>query len=638
VANPFEKRATEYLRDDEAFLALVSPEPLGTFFEEHARKDKLLDQLVMIIGTPGSGKTTMARLFQYSTITTALQNESIDSHKLLLSSLLACGAIKKNKPAVLGARIPLESEYREFWEFPYPDDLKLGLMTALIQARAVLAWIHELRSTGIGLDEIQIVPRGNSKAATEAIGGPSTADIYDKAAEMERAIYKVSAALVPPPIERIPSDAAIAYRPFDVIDQIVVKRDKSTTVMKPLIILDDAHTLQQAQFDQTRLWLARRELRVARWMITRFDALTPRQVLLGPGMSGDREITTIRMQGDTGRAGERVAFRKMAKDISSRYLRRMDTFNRRGLSDLRSLLATVPEPIAPSKLAVLSRRVDTIQKRNGVTQARRAEFEALVDKQFRSSDDGPDVRLASLAILMERYKVRTRARSTTQLDIFQGTDPADDPEPSVAIGIDAGVVDGARIHLLHEFGRPYYYGIDTLCDSGSENAEQFLLLASVLVKHLETKLIRGRKLTLSAREQDRLLRDAAAQLMKGWNFPYAPTVRALVKKIADECVAKSLEPNASLKGGAIALGIPMSEFEELPNSHPDLARVLQFAVAYNAVTLVQDHTAKNQKWCLIELGGAVLLREGLTLARGGFLERTADQVRELLLESQAIAN
>ena len=65
MANPFEKRATEYLRDDEAFLAVVTPEPLVTFLEKPAREERLYDRLTMIIGTPGSGKTTLARLFDF---------------------------------------------------------------------------------------------------------------------------------------------------------------------------------------------------------------------------------------------------------------------------------------------------------------------------------------------------------------------------------------------------------------------------------------------------------------------------------------------------------------------------------------------------------------------------------------------
>ena len=392
--------------------------------------------------------------------------------------------------------------------------------------------------------------------------------------------------------------------------------------MKPLIILDDAHTLHPDQFERTKRWLALREVRVARWLITRFDALTPRQVLMAPGLSGDREITYIRLQGENARAGERTAFRKMAKDISHRYLGRMDTFSRRNLTDLRPLFGTAPKPMPPSKMRKLESHVDAVQKQNGVSLSRRKSLEALVDIHFKGSTDEPDVETGDLEILMHRYRVRTRSKKAAQLDLFDGFTPEVDVDPSKPIKVDAGVVDGARVALAHNYGRPYYYGIDVLCDAGTENTEQFLQLASVLVKHLETRLIRGQPITLSPRDQDRLLREQASDIIKEWDFPHATVIRALVEKIAEECVKKSLEPNAPLKGGAIAIGIPMKEFERIPTVNSRLAQVLQFAVAYNAITLVQDHSAKNQKWCLLELGGAVLLREGLTLARGGFIGGT----------------
>ena len=68
MPNPFEKRATEYLRDDEAFLAIVTPEPVTRFVQKPATEERLYDRLTMIIGTPGSGKTTLARMFEFTTL------------------------------------------------------------------------------------------------------------------------------------------------------------------------------------------------------------------------------------------------------------------------------------------------------------------------------------------------------------------------------------------------------------------------------------------------------------------------------------------------------------------------------------------------------------------------------------------
>ena len=124
MANPFQKRATEYVRDNEAFLAMVTPEPLVTFLRKPALEGRLYDRLAMIIGTPGSGKTTLARLFEFSTLNTLLNNRQLDDYSPLVDILTECGAILDQHPAFVGGRIPLEAVwvpvilaefFRKFW-------------------------------------------------------------------------------------------------------------------------------------------------------------------------------------------------------------------------------------------------------------------------------------------------------------------------------------------------------------------------------------------------------------------------------------------------------------------------------------------------------------------------------------------
>lgn len=633
MINPFEKRATEHLRDDEAFLAVVTPEPLSTFFQKPAAEGRLYDRLAMIIGTPGSGKTTLARLFQYSTLRTLLRNKGLNTYKPLIDTLTACGAIVDERPTLVGGRLPLEAEYREFWEFPYSEDLKMGLMTALLQARTVLSWLRNLQTAGVPLDQIEIVPRPDAVAALTAIGGTSGVTLHVRAREVELAIYRVSAALMPPDPEMIDTEAAAAYRPFDVIEAFRVCDNEETIQLRPLVVFDDAHSLHPTQLAALRRWLARRELKVARWVLTRLDALTPSDVLLEsatddgvaePGLKRAREITEIWMQSTEDRANNRRAFRKMAKDMSARYLSQMDVFNRRRLNSLGDLLSTSPEIIAPGKRERLAQQVESQQLRHTVTAERRAGLEKEVDDYLAStSEGGEDLRLAMLGILFERYSKRIPQRG-----LFDET--AEDTEPNRPLTVDASIADGARIHLLHGHDRPYYFGIDTLCDASSENAEQFLQLAARLVSQSETQLVRGKSPTLSSGVQHKLLRERAGEMVKAWDFPHHQLVRRLADGIATECVAKSLEGNASLGGGATAFGIPQEEFDAIPATNPELARVLQFGVAYNALVLVPDHGTKKRSWCLIELGGAMLLHRGLTLKRGGFLERRASDLVRLL--------
>jgi hypothetical protein len=137
VENPFLIRTAELLRDDEAFLAVVSPEPLTHHLKKAGEAGILYDRLVLMRGTPGSGKTTMARLFEYPTLYTLLRNKSSTGYKELHSALTECRAVKDEEPLILGCRLSMESDYRDIWEFPYTDEIKTNLMMSLLQARTV---------------------------------------------------------------------------------------------------------------------------------------------------------------------------------------------------------------------------------------------------------------------------------------------------------------------------------------------------------------------------------------------------------------------------------------------------------------------------------------------------------------------
>ena len=532
MENPFLRRASEFLRDDEAFLAIVSPEPVTYHLKRPGESGTLYDRLVLLRGTPGSGKTTLARLFEFPTLSTLLRNQSFTGHKELLAALSACRAIEDDEPRVLGCRLPMESDYRDFWEFPYANELKTGLMASLLQARTVLGWFRHLQTAGIPPEQVELITRPESRAVLDTIGGVRGEGLIERAADVENRIYKVMTALVAPDETALAAAVGEPYRPFDHIELIRVPTvhgtGGGTRDLVPLAIFDDAHVLHPEQFRALERLLVRRELRIARWIIARFDVLLPEEALAAaiedrldgaehPGVTAERETEPILLQSSGRRREKREQFRAVAKSMAARYLRRMPLLNEKGLNVLGNLLGEAEPVLTAGRLSEVERKVGAAQKRLKVSQPKREGFEKQIRDYWGDKTPlPPDVAFAMLGVMMHRLDVR-RGRTNPSLFDSDEDDGAAEPsaaESAISVAANREVYEAAAFQLFHHHDRPYYYGIDSVCDASSENAEQFLRLSAELVEAVATQLARSKSPTLTPPAQHKLLRESGAKIME----------------------------------------------------------------------------------------------------------------------------
>jgi hypothetical protein len=620
--NPFRKRASEWLRDDVAFLATVSPLPLRTFFASKA--DALLDRLVVVTGTPGSGKTTISRLLKFDTLLTLRRLASAPEHKALLEAVGAVGALKDDKIAIAGCRLPMEGTYRDIWQLPYQPERRNKLLLSLIQARAIVDWMTAFKVAGVNLAEVKVITATSSLAMANAIGGLDGERLLQRAQDVEAAIYSVTRALVPPAEDMLPVGVSEPYEPFSVIDLFQLPPTSEVgELVKPLLILDDAHDLHPKQFASLTETLRRREVGPARWVVTRYDAFEAQEVVLSaspqeakPGVDRHREITFVKLQGASGdRASERKEFRRLAKDMSRRYLFQMDVFRRRGLTELSDLLSTRTPELAPSKIAELKLELEKTRLEFRVPSSRIIKLRVLVD-EYSSELQEPlleSVKLRLTRILLFRYVDRIEQGS-----LFDDGDP----EPNRELKVDHEVADGARTQLMHDFDLPFYFGFDDLCDASWENAQQFLKMAAELVDALETRMIRDRSIRLDPIDQTRILRRIGQNMVEEWSFPKYEEVRRLTDWMGKECLGRTMAPSAPVNAGANAVAILQAEFEETMTARGDLASIFKYGVAYNAFAVLTNRSAKGKTWAVFELGGPLVLMHGLPLRRGGFVQRT----------------
>jgi len=625
MINPWHKRANELIRDPLALLPLISPQPVRQFFSGDS--SSLFDRFVVIVGSPGSGKTTLARLLEFSTLSSALDAHTRSEVRPLIDALNSAGVISDLKPRVLGVRLPANAQYRAIWELPYSEDIRHKLLRSLLQARAVLGWLRQLEGERVALNQIELITTGTGDAERTAIHADSLDQFRMLARETELRIFKLLSALVPPgEAELAGYTSSVTYDPLSALSAIVIKDFQGTgesIELRPMLMIDDAHELHASQFQDLDLWLRNREVQIARWVLTRVDSISPSEFrrtqlvddietpLPGTSHGRDRLIRTL-----LGRDQNRQAFRLVAADIGKRYLAQLTVFANKGVASLADALSEAQPSLTSTDIKNLRDQVGALSTETAVSQS---SLEAL--DQVLPENAPEDLRLAVTRIFLNREALRTPQRS-----LFSGPS-ADEQEESSPKKVGATLVNGAALQLLHEFDRPFYFGFTRLADASNQNIEQFISLAGVLVDELETLIVRSKPPRLDARRQHKLLTARATKIMDEWDFPYAPRVRRLVDFISEQCVEITRRPNAPLGDGANAFGVPQDDLKLL-DQDTDLAQVIHYALAYQAIVMVEEYSCKKRQWCLFELGGIPSIAAGLTFSRGGFVEGRMSQLKQ----------
>src|SRR5690606_5713545 len=143
------------------------------------------------------------------------------------------------------------------------------------------------------------------------------------------------------------------------------------------------------------------------------------------------------------------SFKYVARDIAKRYVATIPVFSKRGIKALDSMLEDSESSLKQNDLKKLQQQVSKL-----ATDSKFGDrlVGSLRNRSPRKTPE--DVAEAALRILIHREK-----NKTPQLSFLEDTEEINEPVSNEK-ATKSALVDGARIQLLDEFSKPYFYGIE----------------------------------------------------------------------------------------------------------------------------------------------------------------------------------
>lgn len=625
-ANPFLERMSERTTSDMEFVRLFSPKIL-----EKLADDAFEGAVHVFRSSPGAGKTTLLRAFAPPALRAFWNSRHRPELSESFKSLVNRGLLSDDhSPQLLGVYLSCASGYADL---PSSAGLQEGLFRALLDCRIVLRTLRSLAAL-LGFNAIeQLANVTLDHGAVPSLQGiPAPANALELANWAEGHEQKVYAQMdsFGPASGGLPTH--LRFEGVIWLQTIQFVLEGRPVAGKRLLMIDDMHKLRRKQ----RTLLVD-ELTVMRpsipvWLAERTVAMGAELLSQGAREGRDlREYNLDKMWSDAKGASQ---FQSYAQSILDRRMKNQEIVPAGSFPQcLRDEL--VSGEVADKLSEGISRfRKEVERHQNNVRYSQwlaRAE-QLTADQNLESLQE-----LYVTRILL----VRDESKRQLSLDLMLTEEELEDRDSSQ-------VRNAAEIFMHEELGIPYYFGFDRLCVMASSNVEELLALAAALYVGLQTKqLLRKSEPTLSAVEQDKLLREAAARKRDFIPKSHTEGTRAqsLLDSIGAFCIDRTFEPNAPYAPGVTGVRLARRELEKL-TSHAStlgpagvtLQRVLTECVAENL--LVQREslaTGSRDSGTVFYLNRSLCAYYGLPLQMGGWRDVSAGELMKWMERRLTVA-
>lgn len=598
--------------DTNLFLNLYCPTLLNRLNPE----DFSIPKLIVISGSPGSGKSSVLRLFQTDSLIALFLNQQRSTDDVLGEVLRELGIFDETGIRHIGLYIQCDSNLRDLANAG-SGQANMKLLNALLDIKIVLAYLRGLRQMAAAklinndVGAVQFAPLPPDETPAPIFGRSHSFDQLEE--ECTRIETDFATLLNSFPGDPIPASITPHARVFAFSYLAHQEQREKLGWPHPLLLLDDFQELYEDQRAHLNAELTRRAP-VPRWVAVRKYVFELEQLLPLEGTKDGREIREIDLDD-----AKPQAFRKFVENVTERRLRLTEALQQMlTIQRFREQLRSVDETIPSAKMRVQGENVLSRLRELGANQNLTFPDQAAVPVPFLHD-------LEKHLILAERKAQRKQRYILPELEPPEPSDPKTD--------------EAARLFMARRYDIPYYFGFDSLSVAANRNVEQFLEICGEYAEKMIFRAELNRSPELTAREQSDLLHASARAYYERLeqHFPRGSSIRQFVDNIARFCRAVTNRPNAPIAPGVTGFGLTGDQLRDARAVDGASAGIRLFretlagAVAGNVLSIrkVKQGQPGSQKF-VFYLNRLLCIRFALPLGYGGWQKLPIDMIVRMM--------
>jgi hypothetical protein len=547
VRNAFKIRAADApIIETSQFLQLYCP----LLLNQLQREDLFVPKLIVIRGSPGSGKSSLLRLFEAETLLAVHARRSQPSDQDLVERLTDLGILADSGPRALGIYIQCDSSLRDIANLPTSQPL-LRLFNTLLDTRIVVLFlraVQRLASAGcLTLPSDYVLQPLPSGDAPPLLFGEahSLEELEAFCGQIENDFGSLLNSF---PDDPLPISIQPHARVYSLAYLALQLQHPGFADIMPVIMLDDVQELYPDQRQHLRDEFIRRAS-VPRWLAVRTHVFGLEDLISVEGVEQGREYREIPL--DEIFQEKPSVFGKFAANVVQRRLLHTDSLQQVPIGDFKDLLRIPMETVSAD---IARKAVEAMSKR--ATDVRRGTAFQNKLEAWRDGIQGSTVTFAELLQFEQEMIGFERQANKGQLSLLPDLDILDISNGKTA--------EAARLFASRRTRYPYYWGFDTLSSVASGNVEQLLSTSAALVDRMIYRAELDRDKVISAKEQEEIFKRCADDYYRALEEKHrrGSAIRQFIDNLGLFFEEVTYRTNAPIAPGVNGFGLTRQELEQ----------------------------------------------------------------------------